>query len=484
MALRTKEEYQAAIRAMRPNVYKNGKLIEDVFTDPTTAPIGANQSKVYDLAAMPENRDLMVAKSYFTGEEIYRWNTIITAPEGSLMNSKFKRFLYRKMGTCTPGTCVGWVAINVFYATTYEMDEEYGTDYNERVKNWAINAERKGLMIAGSLTDAKGDRSMSPSQQPDLNSNVRITEYRPDGSIVVNGYKTIVAAAAVCDEICVLSGSAYKEAEKDWALAFAVPRDIEGLTIVQLGADEPRKGWDAPVTGVQSSYLFFDNVVVPRERVFLAGEYKYTGANIGRYTANYRSNIGACVAGQGDVMIGAAMLMARLNGLSRKTFQTELTEMALGNNLTYGLGLGAILSGAASKSGVWFADSNLGHTTKHYVANIPYETKRICQEIGGGIVEVGCLPSYTDCTDPVLGPKIMKAIKASYRFSGESRARAARLTEWLTIGAGIPGCMHGGGSPGGARLVVNATTPWEELRKDAQEIAGITEDITDPPKKK
>jgi hypothetical protein len=41
----------------------------------------------------------------------------------------------------------------------------------------------------------------------------------------------------------------------------------------------------------------------------------------------------------------------------------------------------------------------------------------------------------------------------------------ARLGEWLKVGGGIPGCMHGGGSPDGAKLVVRAMTKWEGLRR-------------------
>ncbi|MGD9212205.1 MAG: hypothetical protein PVI90_15595, partial [Desulfobacteraceae bacterium] len=58
--------------------------------------------------------------------------------------------------------------------------------------------------------------------------------------------------------------------------------------------------------------------------------------------------------------------------------------------------------------------------------------------------------------------------------------KAARLSEWLTIGAGVPGCMHGGGSPDGAKLVVRFTTPMEEYVNYAKEIIGIDEDVTDP----
>jgi 4-hydroxybutyryl-CoA dehydratase/vinylacetyl-CoA-Delta-isomerase len=113
---------------------------------------------------------------------------------------------------------------------------------------------------------------------------------------------------------------------------------------------------------------------------------------------------------------------------------------------------------------------------------LPYETKRLCQEIGGGIVETGCFPSYRDFVDPDYGELIQKYVKAG-PCSAESRARAARLTEWLTLGAGVPGCMHGGGSPDGARLVVRSLTPFEKYAQMARKLAGISEDIPEPAQK-
>ena len=60
------------------------------------------------------------------------------------------------------------------------------------------------------------------------------------------------------------------------------------------------------------------------------------------------------------------------------------------------------------------------------------------------------------------------------------RFKAALLAEWLTIGSGVPGCMHGGGSPDGAKLVVRAMTPMEDYADYARKIINIDEKVTDP----
>ena len=72
----------------------------------------------------------------------------------------------------------------------------------------------------------------------------------------------------------------------------------------------------------------------------------------------------------------------------------------------------------------------------------------------------------------------------SANCSGETRAKIARLIEWLTIGSGVPGCMHGGGSPDGARLVINAKSDINQYIELAKRLADIKEDIKVEPKKK
>lgn len=486
MGIKTREEYLAALKQLRPNIYKLGERIEDVTTHPATKRTVESHARCYDAAHDPEWKDVYTTTSVFTGEKILRWNSMMQEVDDLVGNMRFKRQNYRRTGTCTGAVCVGWNAQNVMWAVTKEMDEELGTDYQSRLKNWVLSSQEKGLTVAGALTDAKGNRSLKASQQPDPDTSVRVVEVREDG-IVVRGAKFMICGTAASQEIFLLPGSVYGEADKDYAVACVVPRDAEGLTIVEATHPsdrrelEPTAGGEVPNTGITQGFLLFQDVFVPNERVFMCREYKYTGKVIGHFTANYRACIGACVSGQGDVMIGASILMARANGLSSKVFLNKLVDMSINNQVTYGLGVGAITLGAKHPSGSYFADPLTAHTNKVMVATLPYEVKRLTQEIGGGIVETGCMPSYKDFTNSEYGPLLQKYLKAG-DCSAESRFKAARLSEWLTIGGGVPGCMHGGGSPDGAKLVVRFTTPMEEYVQYAKKIMNIEEEIPEPQK--
>lgn len=487
MSLITRDAYLKSLQAMRPNIHKFGELIEDVTVHPATRRTVESHARAFDAALDPRYAPLFTTTSSLTGEKVHRFNSLMESLEDMINNSRLKRAMFRLTGTCTGGLCVGWNSQTVLWNITHEIDREHGTDYQARLKKWIIGAQEKGLVVAGALTDAKGDRTLRPSQQPDLDSSVHVKEVRADG-IVISGTKAMICGVAASNEIFLLPGSGYGEADRDYAVACVVPRDIEGLTIVEArrasDGRELEEGFDIPDTGITQAYLIFQDVFVPRDRVFLCGEYKYTGKIIEYFTANYRACIGACVAGQGDVMIGAAALMARVNGLSAGTFAGKIVDMAVNNETTYGLGIGAMAMGRRHEAGGWIADSLLAHTNKVHVATLPYQTKRLCQDIGGGIVETGCFPSYRDFTNPDYGHLVRSAVRASDKYSAETRARAARLAEWLTLGAGVPGCMHGGGSPDGARLVVRSRTPVDEYAEYARKVAGISEPVPEPEKKK
>lgn len=334
MALKTRTEYLASLQKLRPNIYKFGQRVEDVTTNSFTRRVVESHARAYDAAHDPALSSLFTTPSNFTGEKVHRHNSLMLSMEDVISNSKLKRTMYQLTGTCTGALCAGWNAMNTMWAVTFELDKAQGSDYHERLKDWILKAQSSGWTVAGALTDAKGNRSLKASQQPDLDAHLRIVEEKKEG-IVIRGAKLMICGVAASNEIFILPGTTYGEAEKDFAVACVVPRDIEGLTIIETrrpsDTREQEKGFDIPVaTGITQAYLILEDVFVPRERVFLCKEFAFTGKIIQIFIAIYRACIGACVAGQGDIMIGAAVLMARANGLSVRTFSSKFIEKLAG----------------------------------------------------------------------------------------------------------------------------------------------------------
>ena len=478
--MRTAQQYKESLRRMRPNIYKFGELITDVTTHPATKRTVEGHAQIFEASLDPKYQDILTTTSPLTNTRVSRYLSIIQSPQDMIANLQMKRLMINLTGTCTGGRCAGFNALNAMWAATYDIDHAKKTDYHQRLRAWLKDAQTQDITLSGALTDAKGDRSKSPSQQADPDLSLHIVKESEKG-IVVRGAKVMICGVAAANELFIMPGSGYKELDKAYAVSFAIPRDIDGLTVIEArhpsDTRELEDGFDNPVTigGITQAYLLFDDVFVPRDRVFLCGEYDFTTQAVMNFIAPYRAAIGGCVAGQGDVMVGAAALMARANGLSEKVFREKLTQMVMNNETTFGMGVAAGVLGSAHPSGVWIPSQLISNINKVHVATLPYETKRLAQEIAGGIAETGCLPSCKDLDDPKYGDLLKKYLAAN--CSGETRAKIARLIEWLTIGSGVPGCMHGGGSPDGAKLVINASTDFEHLMDLAKRLADIKENI-------
>jgi len=485
MALRTYDDYLSSLRALKPNIYKFDQLITDVTIHPATRRTVEGHGWTYKAAHDPELCGQLTTTSHLTGEPISRYLSVIRSAEDMYANSAMKRLMFHLTGTCTGGRCAGWAALNAMFVTTWEMDRDVGTHYHPRLLDWLKDAQSRDITISGALTDAKGDRTKAPSQQSDKDVYLHLVEKRPDG-IVVRGAKLMICGVAAANEIFVIPGSAYKETDADCAVSFVIPRDIEGLTIVETrhpnDTRDEEDGFDNPVTegGITQAFLLFENVFIPNERVFMCGEYASAVKAVNYFIMPYRAAIGGCVAGQGDIKIGAAILTARTNGLGAKVFNDKLTKMYINNETTYGMGIAAAALGHRHESGAWLCDPLLSNVNKVHVATLPYETSVLAQDIAGGIAETGCMPSSKDFYSEKYGHLIRKYMTA--KAPAEARARAARLVEWSTIGSGVPGCMHGGGSPDGAKMVIRASSDLERKVEIARRLAGIAEAIADPTK--
>lgn len=482
--IKTGAQYIAEMKKMRPNVYKWGKLIEDVTTNPATAAHIRNVAMWYDKSCDPATEALYTTTSFLSGKKAHRWNTLMTTADDVFGNENMKRDGYRSCGSCMGPVCAGWTVMNALWGTTYDLDAANGTNYHERLKNFMMYAEEHALSMAGALTDAKGNRALKPSDQEDPDAYLHV-ESQDEKGVYISGYKIQICGVVGAQYIMVMPTSGLKEGNEKFAIAAAIPRDAEGLTIVETRRPSDgrmeEEGWDGIKSGTTQAYLIFDKVFVPHEHVFMNGEVKGAGSVIGNFTSLYRACIGGCVAGQGDVMIGAALGMARANGLTQKAFQDKLTQMAINNETTYSCGAGAIYAGRQHKSGAWYPNALLAHVNKVHVAALPFETRMLAQEISGGITETGCIPSYADMMNPEYGQKLLASMNAG--VGGADRVKMARLVEWLTVGGGIPGCMHGGGSPDTAKAVVKGATKWDSYVDYARALANVESPLKEEKKK-
>lgn len=482
MALMTSEQYVESLRKMKRNIWFQGKKIEDPINDPILAPSRHCLELNYDMALMPEYEDLLTATSQFTGHKINRFNNIHRDLNDLNKKVKMQRLMGRMTGACFQ-RCVIMDMANSFYSTTYEIDEKYGTHYFDRFKEFIIRCQEEDLIIGGALTDPKGDRSVKiGGEGQDKDLYVHVVERREDG-VIVNGAKCHLTGITNAHEVVVLPTQAMRPGQEDYAIAFHIPLDAPGITmIVGRQSCDTRKmeeGADIDLGNAQyggiEALTVFDHVFVPNENIFLNGEVDFAGMLVERFAGYHRNSYGGCKSGVGDVAIGAASLIAEYNGTEKAShIKDKLVEMTQLNEQLYCAGIASSAEGWQTKAGNYMVDLLLANVCKLNVTRYPYEIIRLLEDIAGGIMVTA--PSEADLRSPDVGHYIEKYL-VGHGVNAEDRLRALRLCENLALGTAAVGyrteSMHGAGSPQAQKIMITRQGNFEEKKKLAKRIAGI-----------
>lgn len=278
----TGQQYLESLKARSPRVFYKGVRLDRPYDHPAIAPHLRTAAVTYDLASDPGLAEVMTATSHLTGEKVSRFTHLFWSAADLVTKIQMLRLIGQTTGTCFQ-RCVGLDGLNAIWSVTFEIDRAKGTDYHARFGRFLARVQREDLMSAGAMTDPKGDRSLPPWKQADPDVYVHVVARRPDG-IVIRGAKTHITGAVNSHEILVMPTFGVPPEGADYAVACAVPVDAPGLTLVfgRQSNDERKEeegldcGTAYGVVGGEST-LIFEDVFVPNERVFMAGEGDFAG---------------------------------------------------------------------------------------------------------------------------------------------------------------------------------------------------------------
>ncbi|MBF7082739.1 4-hydroxyphenylacetate 3-hydroxylase family protein [Desulfallas sp. Bu1-1] len=481
MALKTAEDYLASLRKLDLKVYLFGEQIHNFVDHPIIRPSINSVAKSYQLARDERYKDLMTATSSLNGEIINRFTHLHQSTGDLVRKVQMLRLMGQKTAACFQ-RCVGMDAINALDSVTFEMDQKLGTQYHQHFSRFLKYIQENDLVVDGAMTDPKGDRGLRPSQQADPDMYLRVVRESSDG-IVVRGAKVHQTGALNSHEICIMPTIAMTEADKDYAVSFAVPSDTPGIVYIygrQSCDTRKLEGSEMDVGnaryGGQEALVVFEDVFVPWERVFMCREYQFSGDLVERFAGYHRQSYGGCKVGVGDVLIGAAAQLAEYNGASRAShIKDKLIEMIHLNETLYSCGIACSCQGRRTASGTYLIDLLLANVCKLNVTRFPYEIARLAEDIAGGLMVT--MPSEKDLRHPEIGPYVKKYMKGVESVPAEHRMRMLRLVENLTLGCAAVGyrteSMHGAGSPQAQRIMISRQANLEHKKKLARVIAGI-----------
>jgi 4-hydroxybutyryl-CoA dehydratase/vinylacetyl-CoA-Delta-isomerase len=349
----------------------------------------------------------------------------------------------------------------------------------EAIHAYLAHVRKHDLRLTECITDAKGDRSLPPGKQPDPDAYLRVVERRKDG-IVIRGAKLHVSLACIGHELAIMPTKAMKPGEEDYAVACAVPVNAPGVKIISVGGAPAGDLRDSPVAArrqLPQSFVIFDDVFVPNERVFLDGEIQHAASFAHALGLWLRASTLSSLAEEADLMVGLAQLLAEANGLEKVAhIKEKIGDMVMHATLVRATLEAAVATGKVQPDGLMLPNELYANAGK-YIASAEHAlmVRHLVDIAGGSALTV---PSTRDLENPETGPLLRKYMAGKAGVEGDYRMRLFHAVRDFTAsdqaGRISVAKLHGGGGLYAQRVVARGRYDMEHAKSVALRAVGLS----------
>ena len=421
-------------------VWLDGQRVADVTTHPAFSGMVHELARIYDLQHTPEYRDEMTFVSPATGG---RCSVSWLAPR-SMEDLKAKRrnseiWTRQSWGQLGRGPDIMAPYIIGLYNSRQAFSDIKSPrcDFGENVANYYHYCMENDLFLTHALGDPQVDRSQQPQneQRSDREEELalHVVEETNEG-IIVTGAKQLATAAPITNETYVsLSATFVRRADPRFVLAFSIPTNSPGLKII---CREPVSQWPGSfghplgmLYDEQDSMLFFENVLVPWDRVFMLYD---SSPVLLRYAgdANFAEWANLCrIHERMRVMTAVATLIAESIGVKDyREVSAKLGEMVTYTEMWRHAMDGVESNAYVTEGGLMTLGALTGMNI--YFAQTSARMVQLLREIAGsGLI---MQPSENDLANPELRPYLDRYMRGK-DVGVEYKSRLYRLAHDLAV---------------------------------------------------
>ena len=438
MPARTGKEYLDGLKAQSPEIWLDGKRIHDVTAFPGLANGAKSIASLYDMQHDPAIASQMTYASPTTGDPV-GLSFLVPKSAGDLarrrtMTSNWAHASYGMMGR-TPDF------LNVTIMAMAAAGDFFGDnrpEFKQNVINYYQYVRENDVCMTHTLVNLQRNRAPSATSMNYATDVALQVVKETDAGLVIRGPRVLATLGPLSDEIMVYPTRSHLLARDEdahkYAFAFAVPCGIDGLKFIcRESFDLGKSNFDHPLGSrfeEMDAIVFFDDVLVPWERVFMygdrhkcntmsavTGQYVHTGHQV------VTKNVAKC-----EFVAGIASLMVETLG-SGEIPQTQglLAELIENLEITKALLTQSEVNAAVDEWGVMLPDRVPLNVARNLFIKMYPRMAEIIQLLGSS--SLMALPSEGDFNGP-LG-EVLDAYLDTDTATARERVRLFRLA-WDT----------------------------------------------------
>lgn len=438
MAARTGAQYLAGIRDGR-EVWLGGERVTDVTAHPALRAAAHSVAGLYDL--QHERADICLMPDPETGEPIGVTHLIPRSYDDLMRrHACIETIAERTIGLM--GRSPDY--LNVTLAGFAGRSDVWSINGNEQGAANLIAFHRevaaRDLCLTHAIVNPTIDKSVPEQAQGGGEIVVHKIADTARG-IVVRGARALATLAPFADEMFVYPGQPIAKDAGRYALAFALPINTPGMKVLCRDSFAVQSSrFDHPFSSrfdEQDAVVIFDDVEVPRERIFLDGDAEIHNKVMATgWTANImqQTTIRACVK-----LTFAYELVARmvevLNAVNPTTNE-QLGEIWSYQELTRSAVRAAEADAYEWGNGTWFPDERPFRAIRPTLPRWFPRVNEIIKLVGAH--SLLATPTAAELANPALRPLIEKYYPGANGIPAEERIKLFRAA-WDFAGTALGG---------------------------------------------
>ena len=419
-------------------VYLDGQRVENVAEHPAYRNAVGTVARMYDFQAVPENQELMTFESPTTGERVSRcwqlprsYEELVQRRQALTAWAEISQgFLGRSpdhVASCLAGMVMG---IEVF--------QRHGKARARALLDYFAYARDNDLFVTYVIVNPQADRTRGASGQADEFLVAGVCDEDAEG-ITIKGAKMLGTSTILSNEVLVASIQPLRPGEEKYAFTAAVPLGAKGVKILSRKSFEATAAseFDNPLSthfDENDAVIYFDEVKVPWERVFVYGDTDVVRAQWHdaptHVFQNYQAQVRLMVKMR--FLLGVARRVAECNGITAFPQVLEtLGQLAAEAGMVDGMVNG--MEAAGHRVGDYFVpDANLMYSAQVLTQQLyPRVIHTLRELVGGGVI---MLPSsVADFANPEIAPYIEKTQKSPV-LAPKERVKLFKLA-WDAVGS-------------------------------------------------
>lgn len=392
------QRHIATLRDSR-QIYLDGVLIPDHTEHPAFQESVRSAAALYDFQARPENVERMTFESPLTKGRVGKmW--LLPRTYAELVDRRAALEAWAKLSCGYLGRSPDHVAsaLSGMYMGI-DIFRAQGAKYADALSSYYEYARDNDLYLTYAIVNPQTDRNKPPSGAERQLVAAGVVDEDSEG-ITVQGAKMLATGCPLANEVMVACIQPLKPGDECYSFTAMVPMNAKGLKILSRKSYEAssQSVFDYPLSSrfdENDSILYFDQVKVPWERVFVHNNVQLASAQWHSIPThcyqNYQCQIRFMVKMR--FLLGLAHKIAEANGLlAFPPVREQLGQMAAEVSMVEGL------VEAMEISGSMFGSYFVPNSSKLYAASVltqqlyPKFVQSIRELAGGGMI---MLPSST-----------------------------------------------------------------------------------------